>query len=117
MHTHIKTLHTYETRDGVKFDSHAEAVSHEHDVAIPCRLALYILRRCERDLELSAAQAETIAHALLNEPQPILELISDFIEVKDAHAEYIKAAERENLRTRMLLALNTPQAPEAMGHA
>lgn len=107
MHTFIKTLHSYETRDGVKFEKHSEAVEHEFDVAIPCRLAMHIMKRSERDLELSAAQAETIAHALLSDPQPILELISDFIEIKEAHEQNLANADRAALRQRMVDALNT----------
>jgi hypothetical protein len=91
----IKTITTYETRDGQRFESNEEAMRHENAVAIPGALVeLFLKETVSRETALNSAQAQVLAEIVLSAPNLVIELCNAYTK----YAAVIQTMDRTKVR-------------------
>jgi kynurenine formamidase len=91
----IKTIETYQTRDGAIFNEHVDALVHEYERAIPTDLISVVKTILDSFfINPSAQQLEDIANGMLNNNERIAEILKSHYDLGGQYRMIMKSRER-----------------------
>jgi hypothetical protein len=119
MHTHIKVIKTYETRDGQQYDNHDAAVRHEYHISIPTQVSGFLKSGAlnVHDMQLTEQESIHIAEAIFADVERFISILQDYVEYRDAVVELDEQKRNHEARNEFLRSNGLPEIPVKALHA